>query len=88
MDVMLWVAVALLVSMVLMLLRALAGPGIYDRMLAANAFGSKTMILIALLSYLLEEPMLLDIALVYAMINFITTIGFLKYVKVKSFARE
>jgi multicomponent Na+:H+ antiporter subunit F len=70
---------AVLVSMVLVLARCFAGPSTYDRILAANSFGTKTVVLIALLSFIADNMMFLDIALVYAFINFITTIAFLKY---------
>ncbi|MCB2081610.1 MAG: MrpF/PhaF family protein, partial [Rickettsiales bacterium] len=54
----------------------------------ANTFGTKTMVLIALMGLIMDEMMFLDIALVYALINFVTTIGFLKFFKHRSFARE
>ena len=82
------VILVVLVSMALVLKRALVGPTTYDRILAANTFGTKTVILIVLLGVLTDEMMLLDIALVYVLINFVTTIGFLKYFKYKSFGKE
>lgn len=75
-------------SMVLVLLRALKGPTIYDRILVANAFGTKTMVLIVLIGLMMDDPMFLDIALVYALVNFITTVGFLKYFKQRSLGSE
>lgn len=75
-------------SMVLVLLRALKGPTIYDRILVANAFGTKTMVLIVLIGLMMDDPMFLDIALVYALVNFITTVGFLKYFKQRSLGSD
>ncbi|MBW7849236.1 MAG: pH regulation protein F [Rhodospirillales bacterium] len=72
-------AVALLVTMAMALVRALLGPSIYDRILAVNAFGTKTLLLIAVLGFLAERPDFLDIALVYALINFIGTVAVTKY---------
>ena len=71
--------VGILVSMVLALVRALLGPTVYDRVLAVNTFGTKTVLLIAVLGFLTERPEFLDLALAYALINFIATIAVLKF---------
>ena len=68
-----------MLTMVFAMLRAFWGPSVYDRILAVNMFGTKTVILIGILGYLAGRPAFLDIALVYAMMNFITTIAVLKY---------
>ena len=73
--------VAILVTMVLALIRALLGPTVYDRILAVNMFGTKALLLIAVLGFLTERPEFLDIALVYALINFIGTIAIMKFFK-------
>jgi multicomponent Na+:H+ antiporter subunit F len=73
------VALAILVTMGLALLRALLGPTVYDRLLAVNMFGTKTVLLIAVFGFLTERPDFLDIALVYALINFIGVIAVLKF---------
>ena len=72
-------AVAVLVSMALALLRALAGPSLYDRILAINGFGTATVLLIAVLGFVTGRPDFLDIALLYALINFIGTLAVLKF---------
>lgn len=72
-------ALAILVTMALALTRALLGPTVYDRILAVNMFGTKTVLLIAILGFLAGRPEFLDIALVYALINFIGTIAVLKF---------
>ena len=72
---------AVLVSMGLALTRALLGPTIYDRVLAVNTFGTKTVLLIAVLGFLTGRPDFLDISLIYALINFIGTIAVLKLLK-------
>jgi multicomponent Na+:H+ antiporter subunit F len=79
------VIIMLVLSMFLTLIRCIKSEGTYDRILTANVFGTQTIALIALLGFISEELMLLDIALVYALINFITTIAFLKYFKNRSF---
>jgi multicomponent Na+:H+ antiporter subunit F len=70
-----------IVSMALALTRAILGPTVYDRIMAVNIFGTKTVLLIAVLGFLTERPEFLDLALVYALINFIGTIAVLKFIE-------
>ncbi len=70
---------AVLAAMALVLARALLGPTSDDRILALNSCGTKTVLLIALYGFLTGRPDFLDIALVYALINFAGTIAVLKY---------
>jgi multicomponent Na+:H+ antiporter subunit F len=70
---------AIVITMILALIRALMGPTLYDRILALNMFGTKTVLVIALLGYAMGRPDFLDIAIVYALINFIGTIAILKF---------
>ncbi len=72
-------AAAILITMLLALLRAFIGPTLYDRILAVNMFGTKTVLMIAVLGFLMGRPDFLDIALLYALINFIGTIAVLKF---------
>ena len=74
-------AIAIVVTMFLALLRAFMGPTLYDRILAVNMFGTKTVLIISVLGFLMGRPDFLDIALVYALINFIGVIALLKYFK-------
>ena len=78
---------ALVVAMLMALLRALLGPTVYDRVLAVNAFGTKTMLMIAVLGFLAGRPDFMDIALLYALINFIGTIAVLKFFRYGDMAR-
>ena len=71
---------AVLVAMGIALARAFLGPTVFDRILAVNSVGTKTVLLIALLGFLTGRPDFLDIAIVYAMINFIAVVV-LKFVK-------
>lgn len=73
--------IAVLVAVVLYLVRGLVGPTPFDRILAMNAIGTKTVIVVALLGFVNGRPEFLDIALVYAMINFVATIAILKFVE-------
>ena len=82
------ISIAILFVMVLALIRAQRGPTIYDRILAVNVFGTKTVLLITLSGFLFERPEFLDIALVYALINFISVIGVLRYFEYTRAAKE
>ena len=70
---------AILVVMMMAIIRAFMGPTTYDRVLAVNMFGTKTVLLISLLGFVMGRPEFLDIAIVYALINFISVIGVLRY---------
>lgn len=70
-----------LATMLLALIRALKGPTVYDRVLAVNMFGTKTVLLIAVIGFLTGRPDFLDLSLVYVLINFIGTIAILKFVE-------
>lgn len=72
---------AILVTMVLALTRAVLGPTVYDRILAVNMAGTKTVLLIAVLGFLTGRPDFLDLALIYVFLNFIVTIAVLKFVQ-------
>jgi multicomponent Na+:H+ antiporter subunit F len=72
-------AIAVLVTMALVLVRALLGPTVYDRILAVNIFGTKTVILMALIAFLSDRPDFLDLALTYALINFIGVLAVLEF---------
>lgn len=74
-------ATAILVTMGLALARALLGPTVYDRILAVNMFGTKTVLLIAVFAFLSGRTDILDIALVYALINFIAVVAVLRLVE-------
>lgn len=71
--------IALLITMVLALIRAFMGPTEYDRMLAANSLGTKTVLLIALGGHALSWNSFLDVALLYAMVNFVGTIAVMRF---------
>ena len=71
-------AVAILVTIALALARAVIGGTVYDRILAVNVTGTKTTLLIAVLGFLAGRPDFLDIALVYALINFLGMIAVLR----------
>ena len=69
----------ILFAMMLALVSAIIGRTVYDKILAVNIFGTVTVLFIALFGFLSKRPDFLDIALVYALINFISTIAILKF---------
>ena len=77
--------VAVMVTMALALTRAAMGPTVFDRILALNMFGTKTVLLIALISFFTGRPDFLDLALVYALINFIGVIAILRATRLGRF---
>ena len=78
----------LLLAMTLTLIRAFAGPSVYDRILAVNAFGTLTVLFIAALGYQTGRPEFLDISLLYAMFNFLGTIAVLKYIRFRDLVAD
>ncbi|MBZ0128134.1 MAG: pH regulation protein F [Rhodobacteraceae bacterium] len=77
-------AIAVFVAMILILVRLFAGPTLYDRVLALNLFGTHTVLFIGILGFLNERPDFLDIALLYALINFVGTIAVLKFFRYRA----
>lgn len=74
-------SIAILVTMALALARALLGPTEYDRVLAVNMFGTKTVLLLSVIALLYGRADFLDLALAYALINFIGVLAVLKFVQ-------
>lgn len=72
-------------AMVLVLVRLIAGPTLYDRVLALNSFGTKTVLFLALFAFLIGRPDAIDIAILYALVNFVATIAILKFFRYRSF---
>ena len=78
-------AVLILVGVLLILYRVVQGPTLLDRIMAVNVIGTKTIVVLALIGFIRGRPsMYLDIALAYALINFITTVAVLRYLEALS----
>lgn len=56
------------------LIRAILGPRITDRVLALNMIGTLVVMMICILSYLLEEAFLIDVAILYALLNMLVVV--------------
>ncbi len=72
-------AAGLLVLGVAILGRVVLGPTTPDRVIAVNVLGTTTVVVIALLAAALGEPGFLDVALVYALLNFLLSLGLAKF---------
>lgn len=77
-------AIAMLATMALAMVRALAGPTVFDRIAALNMVGSKVTLLIVAAGFLIDRTDYLDIALTYALINFIGTVAVLRFYRVEA----
>ena len=77
------VSLAILVTMILALVRALRGPTVYDRVLAVNLFGTKTALLLSVIAFLFGRPDFLDLALAYALINLVGILAVLEFIQAK-----
>ena len=78
-DFLLLAAAGFAVLAIGMLYRAMRGPTMQDRVLAVNVLGTNTVVILALLAAALSEPTFLDIALVYALLNFLMAIAISKF---------
>lgn len=88
MNVFVVAMLGVLATMVLALARAFMGPTVFDRVLAANMFGTKTVLLIAVSGFLAGRPEWLDLALLYALMNFIGMIALLRFSKFSNLAND
>ena len=62
--------------------RVIAGPTLFDRMLAASVIGTTNIVLIAVVGFIFERPeMFVDLALAYALLNFIGTVAIARYLE-------
>lgn len=70
---------SILAALALAVTRALLGPTIFDRVLAANMVGSLAILLLAAVGFLTGRPEWLDIAITYGLLNLIGTLAILKF---------
>jgi multicomponent Na+:H+ antiporter subunit F len=70
---------AMLVALVLLLARAVLGPTVFDRLLAANTIGTLAVLLLCTIGFLSGRPDFLDLAIVYGLLNIVGTIAVLKF---------
>ena len=80
-------AVAILITMSLAMIRAMAGPTVFDRVLALNMFGTKTVLLICVVCFIIKRTDFLDLALLYSLMNFIGMVALLRFSQYGGFSR-
>jgi multicomponent Na+:H+ antiporter subunit F len=78
-SVFLAAAAALVVLAIVVLYRAVKGPTMQDRVIAVNVLGTNTVVILALLAVALDSESFLDIALVYALLNFLMAVAISKF---------
>ena len=77
-------SLTILFAVLISLYRVVAGPHIIDRIIGVNVIGTKTIAVIVLTGYLFDRvEFFIDIAFVYALINFIGTLAFSRYFEQK-----
>lgn len=74
-SVLIGAAAAVTVLGVVVLYRVVKGPTVQDRIIAVNLLGTSTVVIIAFVAAALERPFFLDIAIVYALLNFLLSIA-------------
>jgi multicomponent Na+:H+ antiporter subunit F len=73
-------AIVLILLIMASLIRVVGGPTVIDRILGGNVVGTKTTVLLLLIGILYESlAMFVDIAIAYALLNFIATLGATKF---------
>lgn len=89
MGAFLWgVAIFLLAVASVCLYRAYRGPTVLDRILAVNVIGTKTMVLLVMLAFVFGRSLYVDVALVYALLNFVTTVVATRYFETGTLERD
>lgn len=70
----------IILLMILTLVRVIGGPTVLDRIVGVNMIGAKTTVILLLIGLIYDDmSMFVDIALAYALLNFIATLGACKY---------
>ena len=77
------VAMVLLLNAILCFIRVFKGPTLLDRMVAINIIGTKTLIILVLVAYFHGQKFYIDIAFIYALLNFVITVAISKFIEVK-----
>ena len=72
------ITIVIMLAIAIGLLRAFRGPTLFDRVMAANMVGTLTVLMVAVLGFMTGRPEFLDIALVYVLISFVSTIAVLR----------
>ena len=84
---MMWIAaaIALVVFVVVVLIRLFLGPTIPDRLVALDTMNTIVIVIMVILGAAFKEVFLIDVAIVYALLSFVTTLFIAKYIEKGSF---
>ena len=74
-------AIAVLIALALAVVRVLAGPTVFDRLVAANKIGNAVSLLVAIFGFLTGRPEWLDIGILYGLLNIIAVFAVLKFLR-------
>lgn len=81
-NLFLTVGICLCVTVMLVMYRVVYGPGVFNRIAAISAIGTKTLIILLIMGFLYNRvDMFVDISIVYALLNFIGTVAASKYLE-------
>lgn len=80
-------AIAVALAHVFAVWRAIKGPTVFDRVLAANTIGTAAILLLSVLGFLTERPEFLDIGITYGLLNLIGTLAVLKFFRYGDLSR-
>lgn len=69
------------ITILMCMFRAIKGPSAEDRLIAINVVGTKTIVLILIVSFIMHETYFIDVALVYALISFIASVVISKFIE-------
>jgi len=81
-EFLLSIGMGLCILVFLILYRVVFGPGVFNRMVALSAIGTKTLIILLIIGFLYNRvDMFVDISMVYALLNLIGTLAASKYLE-------
>lgn len=82
MKILIFSILFLCITISLCMFRAVKGPSAADRLIAINVIGTKAIVLILIVSFILKETYFVDVAFVYALISFISSVVIAKYIEI------
>ena len=81
-------SLGIIVTLTLAFIRASLGPTVFDRVLALNMFGTKTVLLICVVGFMTNRTDFLDLALLYSLMNFIGMVALLRFTEYGNFSGD
>ncbi len=76
------IAVVIVALMLLPLYRVVKGPTLYDRIISAGLMGTNGVLVLAVVGFIYNRvDMFIDLAIAYALLNFIGTVAVGKYLE-------